>query len=191
LAIATVRVLAPQIPISDATIRSGLLDVNWPGRLQLVTRPSGQRILLDGAHNIAGAQTLANSLNQYFPGIKPTLILGILQDKDWGAICRILAPLASRILLAPVPSDRTANPDELSAICRKGNPSIPVSACSSLGAALAESGSDPFLLITGSLYLVGEALELLQLFPTKLHDERGLNEWNAIPTHPSINPSIH
>jgi dihydrofolate synthase/folylpolyglutamate synthase len=191
LAIATVRVLAPQIPISDATIRSGLLAVNWPGRLQLVTRPSGQRILLDGAHNIAGAQTLTNSLNQYFPRIKPTLILGILQDKDWEAICRILAPLASRILLAPVPSDRTANPDELSAVCRKGNPSISVNACSSLGAALAESGSDPFLLITGSLYLVGEALELLQLSPTKHHDERGLNEWNAIPTHPSSNPSIH
>jgi len=191
LAIATIRVLAPQIPISDATIRSGLLDVNWRGRLQLVTRPSGQRILLDGAHNIAGAQTLANSLDQYFPRIRPTLILGILQDKDWEAICRILAPLASRILLAPVPSDRTANPDELSAICRKGNPSIPIAACSSLGAALAESGSDPFLLITGSLYLVGEALELLQLSPTKHHDERGLNEWNAIPTHPSGNPSIH
>jgi len=191
LAIATVRVLAPQIPIGDATIRSGLLDVNWPGRLQLVTRPSGQRILLDGAHNIAGAQTLANSMDQYFPRIRPTLILGILQDKDWEAICRILAPLASRILLAPVPSDRTANPDELSAVCRKGNPSIPISACSSLGKALSESGSDPFLLITGSLYLVGEALELLQLSPTKHHDERGLNEWNAIRTHPSGNPSIH
>lgn len=191
LAIATVRVLTSQIPINDETIRSGLSRVNWPGRLQLVTRPSGQRILLDGAHNIAGAQTLADSLNQYFPGIKPTLILGILQDKDWEAICRILAPVASRILLAPVPSDRTANPDELSAICRKGNPSIPISACSSLGKALSESGSDPFLLITGSLYLVGEALEILQLSPTKHHDERGLNEWNAIPTHPSGNPSIH
>jgi len=191
LAIATVRALAPQIPVTNEAIRTGLSQVNWPGRLQLITRPSGQKILLDGAHNIAGAQVLGNSLRQYFPGVKPALILGILQDKDWEAICRVLAPLASRILLAPVPSDRTANPDELSAVCRKGNPSIPIAACSSLGAALAESGSDPFLLITGSLYLVGEALELLQLSPTKHHDERGLNEWNAIPTHPSGNPSIH
>jgi dihydrofolate synthase/folylpolyglutamate synthase len=191
LAIATICALSPQISISEEEIRTGLSKVNWPGRLQLITKPSGQKILLDGAHNIAGAQTLAHSLNQYFPGVKPTLILGILQDKDWEAICRLLAPLASRILLAPVPSDRTADPDELSAACRKANPAIPVHPCSSLSEALSESRSDPFLLITGSLYLVGEALELLQLSPTKNLDERGLNEWSASPGDYSTNPSIH
>jgi dihydrofolate synthase/folylpolyglutamate synthase len=179
LAIASVRVLSSQIPISDEAIRTGLSRINWPGRLQLISRPAGQKILLDGAHNIAGAQTLANSLSQYFPGTKPTLILGILQDKDWEAICRILAPLASRILLAPVPSERTANPDELSAACRRANPAIPVQPCSSLGSALAESSPASFLLVTGSLYLVGEALELLHLSPAKNLDERGLNEWDG------------
>ena len=191
LAIATARVLAPQIPINDETIRSGLSQVNWPGRLQLIARPSGQRILLDGAHNIAGAQALATSLSQYFANLKPTLILGILQDKDWEAISGILAPLASRILLAPVPSERTADPTELCAACQRANTAISIRACASLAAALSETTSEPFLLITGSLYLVGEALELLQLSPTKHHNERGLNEWNATPTHQSTNPSIH
>jgi dihydrofolate synthase/folylpolyglutamate synthase len=191
LAITTVRTLLGQFPLNDETIREGLSQINWPGRLQLINRPSARKILLDGAHNIAGAQTLADSLNQYFPGVKPALILGILQDKDWEAICRILAPLASRILLAPVPSERTANPDELSATCQRANPKISIHPCASLSAALSETTSDPFLLITGSLYLVGEALELLHLSPTKVHDERGLNEWSAVPTHQSVNPSIH
>ena len=179
LAIATVRVLSPQIPVSNEDIRSGLSRVNWPGRLQLINRPSGQKILLDGAHNIAGAKTLSDSLQQYFPGTKPTLILGVLQDKDWDAICRILAPLASRIVLVPVPSERTANPDELSAACQRANPAVPVHPAASLEAALREASSDSFVLITGSLYLVGEAMDLLNLSPSKARGERKLNEWSA------------
>jgi dihydrofolate synthase / folylpolyglutamate synthase len=191
LAIATVRALSSQIPVSDQTVREGLSRVSWPGRLQLTTCPSGQKILLDGAHNSAGAQTLADSLSEYFPGVKPTLILGILQDKDWEAICRILAPTASRILLAPVPSERTANPDELSAACQRANPTISVCPYPTLRAALSETTFDPFTLITGSLYLVGEAIDLLGLSPSKRRDERGLNEWSAVPVHQSTNPSIH
>jgi dihydrofolate synthase/folylpolyglutamate synthase len=191
LAIATVDALSSQIPVNYETIREGLSQVNWPGRLQLVTSPSSQKFLLDGAHNIAGAQTLADALKEYFPGAKPVLILGILQDKDWNAICRILAPVASRILLAPVPSDRTANPAELLAACQRANPAISVHPYASLRAALSETTSDTFILITGSLYLVGEALEILQVSRTISHDERGLNEWDAIPTQQSTNPSIH
>jgi dihydrofolate synthase/folylpolyglutamate synthase len=183
LAIATVRVLSSQIPVSDQTLRTGLSQVNWLGRLQLITLPCGQKILLDGAHNIAGAQTLASALAQHFPSSKPALIVGILQDKDWEAICRVLAPLASRILIVPVPSERTANPAELSAACQRANRAIPVHSYASLGAALSETASAPFVLITGSLYLVGEALELLQQSATKHQDERGLNEWGAIPSH--------
>jgi dihydrofolate synthase/folylpolyglutamate synthase len=179
LAIATVRVLYHQIPVSDESIRTGLSQLNWPGRLQFIKCPSGQRILLDGAHNIGGAKTLASALNQYFPDAKPTLILGILQDKDWDAICRILAPLASRLLLAPVPSERTANPDELASACREANPSILIQPCASLAVALSQSASDPFVLITGSLYLVGEAMDLLGLSASKAQNERGLNEWTA------------
>jgi dihydrofolate synthase/folylpolyglutamate synthase len=186
LAIATVHVLSPQISVSDETIRTGLSQVSWPGRLQLVKRPSGQKILLDGAHNIAGVEALVSALKQYFPEARPTLILGVLQDKDWEAICRILAPLASRILLVPVPSERTANPDELSAACHRANPAISMHSCASLGSALSESASAPFILITGSLYLVGEAMDLLELSPSKAQDERRLNEWSATAAHPSI-----
>src|SRR4051794_17212110 len=112
LAIETVRTLDAIISISDETMRQGLLSVQWPGRLQLLERPTGQKVLLDGAHNPGGADTLVHAIRDHFPSERPTLVLGILQDKDWKGICNILAPLARRILLTPVGSERTTPPDE-------------------------------------------------------------------------------
>jgi dihydrofolate synthase/folylpolyglutamate synthase len=184
VAVATARVLAAQIPVNDDTIRSGLSRVHWAGRLQLVTRPSGQQILLDGAHNVGGARILAAAVKEYFPSANLTLVLGILRDKDWPGMCDILAPLAERILLVPVPSERSATPQELAAVCRRANPRAQVTEYASLREAMTGTGGDAFLTIAGSLYLVGEAMELLHLSPAKAQNERGLNEWSdvAVPT---------
>jgi dihydrofolate synthase/folylpolyglutamate synthase len=179
VAVATVRALASQIPVGDDTIRVGLSRVHWAGRLQLVTRPTGQKILLDGAHNVGGAGILAAAMKEYFPATAPTLVLGILRDKDWPAMCEILAPLAGRILLAPVPSERSATPQELAAACRRANPGAKVVECASLGEALKQTSKDRFVTIGGSFYLIGEAMELLRLSPAKVNDERGLNEWGG------------
>jgi dihydrofolate synthase/folylpolyglutamate synthase len=181
VAVATVRALASQIPVSDDTIRAGLSDVHWAGRLQLVTRPAGQKVLLDGAHNIGGAGILAAAVNEYFPSAKLTLVLGILRDKDWPGMCDILAPLAERILLVPVPSERSATPHELAEACRRANATVHVVEYASLREALAATSKDAFLVIAGSLYLVGEAMELLHLSPAKATDERRLNEWSGVP----------
>jgi len=186
LAIATVRVLASQIPVAEETIRAGLSNLQWPGRLQLIARSSGQKILLDGAHNAAGAEIVAQAFHDYFPSFKPTLVLGILQDKDWLRICNALAPLSSRILLPPVASERTCATRQLADGCRRANPTAEITEYPSLEAALSAALSDPFVLITGSLYLVGEAMELLQITspPT---NERNLNEWGA-PAHSPARP---
>ncbi|MGO8929679.1 MAG: bifunctional folylpolyglutamate synthase/dihydrofolate synthase [Limisphaerales bacterium] len=178
-AIAAVRALVPQIPVSDDVIRTGLSRVHWAGRLQMVTRPTGQKILLDGAHNVGGAGILAAAMKEYFPSAAPTLVLGILRDKDWPAMCEILAPLASRILLVPVPSERSATPQELAGVCRRANPGAQVIECASLGDALEATANDRFVTIGGSLYLIGEAMELLHLSPTKVNNERALNEWSG------------
>jgi len=183
LALATVGILQKQIPISDEPILAGLANVNWPGRLQLVTRGVRQKILLDGAHNPAGAQTLAEALKKNFPAERPTLLLGVLQDKDWRHICETLAPRAGRIFTVPVSSERSANPEALAEVCRKYNPSGSVIACGSLGEALNQSAGDRFVVVTGSLYLVGETLELLGLSPAG-SDERGLNDWAGTPPVP-------
>jgi dihydrofolate synthase/folylpolyglutamate synthase len=179
VALATVRTIASHVPVDDDAIRSGLYCLDWPGRLQLVTQPSGQKILLDGAHNVGGAEILAAALREDFSSPKPAMVLGVLSDKDWPAMCRILAPVAGRILLVPVHSERTAEPHGLAEVCRSANPEAEVCEYSSLKAALAATVSYPFITIAGSLYLVGEAMELLGLYPGKGSGERGLNEWHV------------
>jgi len=177
LAVAAVDVLQKQIPVSDSAIRAGLSTVHWPGRLQLVTRPNGQEFLLDVAHNPAGMEILATALGRHFSFRKPALVLGILRDKDWPSMCAHLAPLASRIVTVPVSSERSATADELATACSVANPLAKIFGCASFGEAMNKIGGDPFLVITGSQYLVGEALEWLGLCPEVGAGERALNEW--------------
>jgi dihydrofolate synthase/folylpolyglutamate synthase len=189
-AIATVQVLQPLIPVSEAIVRTGLTQVYWPGRLQLVqppgarslaqaasTLPAGQEFLLDGAHNLAGVEALDHALQTLFPGRKPAIILGILRDKDWDLMCRRLAPRAARLLLVNVSSQRSAAAEELRLACAAAHPAAEISCHHCLAEALQQAASYPFVVVTGSLYLVGEAMELLGLSPILPNGERRLNEW--------------
>ena len=178
LALATVGVLQKQIPVAEANLRMGMAAVDWPGRLQLVTRPGGQTILLDGAHNADGAQALRAALEKHFGSERPVFIFGALADKNWSAICRTLAPLAAKVYTVPVASARTADARELAAAFQSANPAVAVVAGRDLQEALNASKDEPFIVVTGSLYLVGEALEHLGLAPGGA-GERGLNEWSA------------
>ena len=183
VAVATLGVLQPLLPVSAESIRTGLMHVQWAGRVQVITRSGGRRVLLDGAHNPGGAEMLAAALGTYFSGQKPALILGILRDKDWPRMCELLAPRASRILLVPVHSERTAEPHGLAEVCHASNPGAPVLECASLEAALADTEQEPFVAVAGSLYLIGEAMELLHISADRQKSERQLNEWGGTPTH--------
>lgn len=178
LALSVVDTLQSAIPVSALQSEEGLKQVRWPGRLQLFERPNGKKFLLDGAHNIAGAGALREAVEAYFPAEPRTLIIGILGDKDWRQVCAILAPIARNILTVPVSSQRTANPDELTEACRAANPSANVSVCHSLSEALEHVAPEKFVIITGSLYLIGEALELLGFYSSR-QSERELNEWSG------------
>lgn len=179
VSLAVARALVGRIPVSERQMAAGLARVRWPGRMQVVRRGPGQILVLDGAHNVGGAETLAAALRQHFPGARPALVLGILRDKDWAQMCEILAPLASRILLAPVQNERSAEPHGLAEICHQASPGVEVRECSCLAEALQETGEDRFVTIAGSLYLIGEAMELLGLSSSLAAGERGLNEWTA------------
>jgi folylpolyglutamate synthase/dihydropteroate synthase len=111
-------------------------------------------------------------------GAPPTFIAGFLGDKDWRPMCEILAPLAAKIFTVPVASGRTADAGELAAAFHSANPAAEIIVCKNMAAALATSEGESFIVITGSLYLVGEALELLGHSPAQT-SERGLNEWTA------------
>jgi len=180
LALSAVRVLLGRFPVDDSAARQGLATVRWPGRLQLVAQPGGRKLMLDGAHNPAGAAALRRAWEQQFPGVRPALILGLLRDKDWAGMAEILAPLAGRVLTVPVESARTLDPAVLAAACREVCPTALVEVSGSLADALGKVAHEPFVLIAGSLYLIGEALEELGLTPAPSADERGLNEWGAL-----------
>ena len=179
VAVATVRAVAGRIPVADAAMRSGLATVVWAGRLQLVRRGAG-RVLLDGAHNRDSALSLGAALTKHFPGERPTLVLGILRDKDFAEMCGILAPLAGRILLVPVQNERTLGAAELLPPCRDANATAEIVVCDSLAEAVRRVEREVFVVITGSLYLVGEAMELLGVSAVAGPSERGLNESHRV-----------
>lgn len=181
LAMKTAEVLSGTISIDSHILRDGLSKVQWPGRLQVHSAGPGRTILLDGAHNPAGADALRAALQRHFPGAMPTLVLGILGDKDWAAMCQALAPLAGRIGLAPVQSSRAVDPVVAARYCQEVNPYVEITVAGSAQEALKRVADDPLVVITGSLYFVGEALEVLGLSPVSERDEKALNEWTAAP----------
>jgi dihydrofolate synthase/folylpolyglutamate synthase len=151
-AVAALR--ATGLPIPEPAMREGLATTKWPGRFHTVGK-----CILDGAHNADAARQLAATLREQFPDTQLRLILGVLRDKNYGEMCRILAPMAKEIVCVPVKSERTSDPRVLAELCRQANPQATVRVST-----LAEAGKDERLtLITGSLFLVGEAMERLGL----------------------------
>jgi dihydrofolate synthase/folylpolyglutamate synthase len=178
LAAATVRLLRVFLPVTDDQLQTGLATTSWPGRMQVVQRGS-QKWILDGAHNIDGARALKAALPELVGSHRPTLILGVLADKEWGAMLREWVPLASRVITAPVASRRTVSAEELRAAAVATGAGRPVRAAASLEEALKLAGADPVVVVAGSLYFIGETMERLGLSPAAHGDERALNEWGG------------
>ena len=147
--------------IDDESVRGGLMKVRWPGRFEVFGKDPV--FVLDGAHNPPGAAALARSLSGYFPRKRIVLILGVLKDKDYRSICRSLVPLAERVLACPVDSGRSLAPDELAGACPEASPLADIFSMENIEAAIgfSRTGSPDVVCVTGSLYLVAQARELL------------------------------
>ncbi len=178
LAVAVVRALQGTLPVGEEALRHGLETVRWAGRLQ-VAKVHGQEFVLDGAHNLDGVHALVAALRTEFAGRPIALVLGMLADKDCELMCRELAPLAGRIAAVRVSSSRSLEPAVLAEYCRRANPLAAVTAHESLTGALLEHAGEPLVVVAGSLYLIGEAMERLGLDAAA--GERGLNEWQPKP----------
>jgi dihydrofolate synthase / folylpolyglutamate synthase len=157
LAVAAARALGVQA----AAIREGLLRARWPGRFD-VRRTRDGWLVLDGAHNPAGARALAQSLTAYFAGQPLTLVAGMSADKDAAGILAALAPLAQRVILTAASNARAADPAALEAVLPV-TPAL-VQRAGSAGEALALAATaprTPIVCVAGSLFLVGDALRAL------------------------------
>ncbi len=184
LALATVNALHPKIAVPESAIAEGFRTTRWDGRLQVVERPGGPMVLLDGAHNPAGARTLADALQTRFYGHRPALIIGTMVDKDYAAICKTLAPLADNIFATAVASERGAQPELLAEACRLAHPSAKIVVCPRVSEALAQTERERFVVVTGSLHFIGEAMEALGLAPEE--SEGGLNDYTTKASPGSI-----
>ncbi len=158
LAVAAVKVLAAAgLRVSDAQIRRGLERVRWPGRFEVIGRDPW--LVLDGAHNPAGAQALAASLKDAFGDRPKTLIIGISADKDRAGILKAVAPAAARLILTASANPRATPPEELRALLPPTE--VPVEVVPSVPQALALALSPPvtpIICVTGSLFTVAEVL---------------------------------
>ena len=158
LALAAVEVLIEAgFRIEENHIRRGLAETRWPGRLELIE--TGTRILLDGAHNPGATETLKKALETRYPRRRLIVILGIMADKEIPAMMKDIVPQADLLFLTRVQNERAASLDLLEAESssyekphRKfGN------VAEALDEALNQAGKEDLILVTGSLYTVGEA----------------------------------
>jgi dihydrofolate synthase/folylpolyglutamate synthase len=149
--------------IGRAEIIAGLESARHAGRLEI--HEASRRILLDGAHNIAGAQALRNYIDE-FVSVPLTLIFGAMRDKDLAEIAMILFPVARRLILTGVSNPRAASPEMLAGIAARAVDSLTITLApdidKALSLALAQTPPEGVVCVTGSLYLVGEAQSILR-----------------------------
>jgi dihydrofolate synthase/folylpolyglutamate synthase len=142
-------------------VRQGLGDARWPGRLDEYR--TNRAILLDGAHNPESAEVLRAFIRARKPG-KIHLVFGALRDKDIRKIGATLFPLAEVIHLAPLDNARTALPGEIVSLHKRFRSRMRTHADShaALRAAREACPRDGLVLVTGSLYLIGELLPVVK-----------------------------
>ena len=146
----------------EAAIRRGLAATEWPGRLQIIE--GEPRIILDGAHNPAGAHVLATFLAEHRAELgRLILVFGVLKDKNWEAMLGCLAPLADEIILTQPPTARGADPAELrSAVRGRAATRVAAEPAEALALARSTAGAADTILVAGSLYTVAAALRILR-----------------------------
>jgi dihydrofolate synthase/folylpolyglutamate synthase len=150
--------------INPRNIADGIRQTRWPGRLELFPSDGAHAaVLLDVAHNPAGAWTLRSALNTYPETGKRTLLFGCLRDKAFHEMAQILFPIFDRVLLTPVNFPRTASvADLLTTATQVGaNAQAVASAADGLALALRETLPNGLVVVTGSVYLIGELRESL------------------------------
>jgi len=119
---------------------------------------NGRRLLLEAAHNPAGAYALAAYLRREFPEALP-IVFGALRDKDAALMLKAILPVASRIVLTEPPSARARPAEELVAIASKLSPNVPIEIESNPREALERAwAACPVACVAGSIFLVGAIL---------------------------------
>ncbi len=147
-------------PITGEAMQGGMADARWPGRMEFF--PGRPPILLDGAHNPAGARALAESLAD-FRRQRLIMVLGVMCDKELSGMLASLLPLADLVIAVTPALERAMPAAELADACMAGGAAA--TGAGSVGEGLAQAravaGPADLILVCGSLFTVGEARSLL------------------------------
>ena len=150
--------------VTARDIARGIRETRWPGRFQRV--PATRRrpeIILDVAHNPAGAWALRSALSEY-AGERPlALVFGVMRDKAIGEIADILFPLSERVIATRAANPRSASPEEIQAAAARTGVKLEMAATvtEALARAAEVVEQDGIVVVTGSIYVVGEALSFI------------------------------
>lgn len=150
--------------IDQQTIEEGLSKANWPGRLQLIESPKfSVQLLVDGAHNPSGAETLRNFLDEHYAGAPITLIFGAMADKAAIEMAKLLFPIARHVILTQVENPRAASPQSIAeqTITLRQDSICSETLAEALLEAMRITPANGLIVVCGSLYLAGELLHHL------------------------------
>ncbi len=159
---ATAITACRHLRLEENTIQAGILSARWPGRLECVSRSPD--VLLDGAHNPAGARALAAYISEFYTDRPVWMVFGAMRDKAIDEVISALFPLASQLILTAPNFPRALRPEVIREMT--DHPSVRLAA--SIPEAIELTTLAPpeaAVFFTGSLYLVGEARSLLQHLP--------------------------
>jgi dihydrofolate synthase / folylpolyglutamate synthase len=166
LAIAAAEELSQQgfATITAFTIERGIRETHWPGRFQvLAATPEHPEVVFDVAHNPAGAWALRSTLSATYEDRPLIFVFGAMRDKSIGEMAEILFPLAERVIATHVENPRAAASAEIRDAAQRVSveideaPDVP----SALVKACAAAGTRGLVVVTGSIYIVGEAMRML------------------------------
>jgi len=156
LAIAVVEELMSlgrSIPPED--IRTGIARTRFSGRFELVSRHPD--VVIDGAHTPEGMRLLKSTLRHVYPGVRPLVLLGMLGDKNYEQLVKIIAPVAREVVCVAPQGGRALDPEELAALVRSLG--VPASSAPSIGEGVSmlksKAAANDLVLAAGSLYMIG------------------------------------
>jgi dihydrofolate synthase/folylpolyglutamate synthase len=168
LAVAAAEELGKQrfAGITPASIERGIRETQWPGRFQMVSAHADwPEIVLDVAHNPAGAWALRSALSERYDDRRLIFVFGAMRDKAISEMTEILFPLADRVIATRPENPRSASPEEIQqAGSRTGTEIEPVAGVA-LALERARESVQPgtVIVVTGSIYLVGQAMQIIKI----------------------------
>ncbi len=164
------ELIAQGFAIPFQAIRRGLAQVVWPGRFEVLDGAlGGKTVILDCAHNGDSIAKLIATLEELYPGERPTLIFGASDDKDVSGMLAGLLPLASAAILTRADHPRASDPKHLAAaaeaVAAREGVALSLNVAHTVGQALvaAQQTAASLIVITGSLFLVADARAQLKL----------------------------